>query len=172
MDTRTDRFRALFDECFQPLHAYTRRRAHPADVDDVVAEVLATAWRRLDEIPVGRELPWVYGVARRALANHRRGITRRRWLQARLDAEPRALLTSAGHDDVVSAALARLTSRDQEVLRLHAWEDLPVADIAVALGCSENAAALRLSRARKKFREEMTALDATRTHAERKVTDV
>lgn len=32
-----------------------------------------TAWRRIADIPDGSELPWLYGVARRVVMNHRRG---------------------------------------------------------------------------------------------------
>ena len=171
MEDRTARFRRLFDATYKPLHAYVRRRADAADADDLVADVLTVAWRRLDAIPAGAELPWLYGVARRTLANHRRGQARRRRLTTRL-----AALVDAGgtddHDDgAVLAALARLSAADRELLQLAAWEDLDAADIAVALGCSVNAAALRLSRARRKLRTRLTELERSRTQAARKVTD-
>ena len=171
MEDRTARFRRLFDATYQPLHAYVRRRADAADADDLVADVLTVAWRRLDAIPAGAELPWLYGVARRTLANHRRGHARRRRLTTRLA----ALAGNGGPDDhddgAVLAALARLSAADRELLRLAAWEDLDAADIAVALGCSVNAAALRLSRARRKLRIRLTEVEPTRTQAARKVTD-
>ena len=171
MEDRTARFRRLFDATYQPLHAYVRRRADAADADDLVADVLTVAWRRLDAIPAGAELPWLYGVARRTLANHRRGQARRRRLTTRLA----TLADGSGPDDkddeAVLAALGRLSAADRELLRLAAWEDLDAADIAVALGCSVNAAALRLSRARRKLRTRLTELDPTRTQPARKVTD-
>ena len=40
------------------------------------------AWRRRDELP-GEPLPWLYGVARKVLANHRRGGARREALAER-----------------------------------------------------------------------------------------
>lgn len=61
MTEREDRFRALFDASYRPLHAYVRRRTCPSDADDIVAEVLTVAWRRLDDIPPGASLPWLYG---------------------------------------------------------------------------------------------------------------
>jgi RNA polymerase sigma-70 factor, ECF subfamily len=49
----------------------------------------------------------------------------------------------------VVAALARLPSAEQELLRLVAWEGLSHREVAAVLGCSENAAAIRLHRARR-----------------------
>src|SRR4029453_6989545 len=65
-----------------PPHArlgYARRRVdRPEDAADVVADTMLVAWRRLDEVPSGRETrPWLFGVARRVLANGRRGRGRR-----------------------------------------------------------------------------------------------
>lgn len=143
-------------------------------MDDVVAETLLVAWRRLDDVPPS-PLPWLYGVARRVLANHRRGEQRRERLAGRVataacaDAVPTD--TAVADDPVVLAALAALVPRDQEVLRLAAWEGLTAAEIAVALDCSENAAALRLSRARRKLRIALTARPDVRTQGVRTSSD-
>ena len=40
--------------------------------DELTADVLVVAWRRRADIPAGAELPWLYAVARRVLANYRR----------------------------------------------------------------------------------------------------
>lgn len=167
MDERTERYRGLFDACYQPLLAYARRRGSAADADDLVAEVLTTAWRRLDDIPTGYELPWLYGVARRTLANQRRGSMRRLRLLERVGSD-QAVAPAAEGDDEVAIALAQMSPDDQEILRLAAWEDLRAAEIAVVLGCSANAAALRLSRARRRFRDVMTEIAGARTGASRK----
>lgn len=47
----------------------------PKDAADAVAETFLVAWRRLPEVPSGEEArPWLYGVARRTLANQRLGF--------------------------------------------------------------------------------------------------
>lgn len=167
MDERTERYRGLFDACYEPLLAYARRRCSAADADDLVAEVLTTAWRRLEDIPTGYELPWLYGVARLTLANQRRGLVRRLRLLDRVRSEQIPEPAGESNDHVVQA-LERLSSSDREILRLAAWEDLRPAEIAVVLGCSANAAALRLSRARGRFRDVMTEIAGSRTGAPRK----
>ena len=73
------RFRELFDSHFRELLGYALRRVgSPEDAADVVAETMLVAWRRIDEVPAdGTARLWLYGVARRVLANHRRGQVRR-----------------------------------------------------------------------------------------------
>lgn len=164
-DDDTERFRALFDATYASVHAYARRRADAAVADDVVAETFLVAWRRLGDVPVGSELPWLYGVARRVLANARRSQVRWIGLQRRIADQPTYDAASPAANDVVRHALARLPPADQEVLRLAAWEDLAAPDIAVVLGCTPNAAALRLSRARRRLREVLTETNPARTQA-------
>jgi DNA-directed RNA polymerase specialized sigma24 family protein len=54
-----------------------------AKPDEVVAEVFLVAWRRLDVVPCD-SLPWLLGVARRALANHHRAVLRAAALTTRM----------------------------------------------------------------------------------------
>ena len=172
MDERTARFGRLFDDCYQPLLAYARRRSVESDADDVVAEVLTVAWRRLDDIPDGMELPWLYGVARRTLANHHRGAGRRLRLLDRLGREPAPGANAEDDGDLVRAALQRLRPGDAEILRLTAWEGLTTSELSYLLECSENAVALRLSRARRRLRDQLTGTGHGRTRADWKGSDV
>ena len=103
-----------------------RRTQAPADAEDVAAETFTIAWRKFDTIPAAEPLPWLYAVARRVLANHRRGNGRRERLAALLRVEDVATPMRAGEDrdGPVFAALATLSPADQELLRLVAWEGL------------------------------------------------
>ena len=104
------------------MQRYALRRTDAATSDDVVADALLVLWRRLDEVPAGAELPWCYGVARRCLANRRRGAERQANVVDRLMGER---TTSAPEADVeLDAALAALDSDDRELVRLWAWEGL------------------------------------------------
>jgi DNA-directed RNA polymerase specialized sigma24 family protein len=98
----TDRFRRLFAETERELLTYVLRRVDRAeDAADVVAETFLVAWRRLDKVPAGDEARlWLYGVARRQLANQRRGQLRRLRLADRLRAElPLSVAGGGGPDD-------------------------------------------------------------------------
>ena len=148
---RRARFEALAREVWSPLHRYLARRAGPEDAEDVLADAMLILWRRLDDVPRDTPLPWAYKVAQGCLANARRSQERRLKLVRRLRDEPP--VTPPGEDPALQVALDGLRAVDQEVLRLWAWEGLEAKDIAVVLGCSANAAAVRLSRARSALRE-------------------
>lgn len=142
-----------FEESFRALaghvHAYALRRTDPEMAQEVTAETFLIAWRRRDKLPA-EPLPWLYGIARRVLANQRRSASRRAALSARLDAQPASEPPSHERHGVIEA-LARLGERDREVLLLIAWEGLSTQEAATALGCSNTAFAVRLHRARRRL---------------------
>lgn len=146
MNDRRRRFEALFREVYEPLQRYALRRIDPATADDVVADALLVLWRRLDDVPADAALPWCYGVARRCLANRRRGTERQTHLVDRLMGERAA--TPVDTDPALDDALATLGADDREIVRLWAWEQLPPREIAVVLGISANAASIRVHRAK------------------------
>ncbi len=154
-----DRFRRVYAVNFEPLLGYAMRRvAQPEDAADVVAETFLVAWRRSSEMPPEAEIRlWLYGVARRILANHRRGTTRRDRLGERLRHGLRAMTAIDPGREVperltVHAALAKLGELDREVLMLTFWECLEPREIAVVLRLAPATVRTRLSRARTRFR--------------------
>ena len=136
-----------------------RRTDNTDDAADVLAETFLTAWRRLDEIPPGDQAKlWLYGTARRLLANHRRGERRRLALADRIRAE--LALTYRPPDQSadfaeIAAAFRRIPQPDQELLALAGWEELDAGQIAAVVGCSRNAARIRLHRARRRLAAEI-----------------
>jgi RNA polymerase sigma-70 factor, ECF subfamily len=161
--TRDERFEGLFRENYTAVRAYALRRA-PRDVaQDVAAETFLVAWRRLDDVP-DDALPWLYGVARRVLANTRRSADRSAAPSRRLaaDAAPAGRGDpgeSAGEGEVLRAALARLSERDREALMLVAWHGLSGARAARAAGCTRAAFAVRLHRARSRLAAQLASLE-------------
>lgn len=151
------RFNALFSRHYPAVFGYAARRVGRDEAGDATAEVFTVAWRRLDRVPPEPgALPWLYGVARRVLANHERAANRRLRLQAKAAVAAATATPGPGTGSLdVEAALTRLGRADREVLRLAAWEELAPAEIATAVGCSPNAAAVRLHRARQRLAEEM-----------------
>jgi len=164
-----DRFRSLFELRYPAIHSYVLRRLGPSsnDVVDVTAQVFAVAWRRRTHIPKSPEdLPWLYGVARRIVSRHRRGTQRRQRLENRLVSEAgiqEDVGTSPGSEVLrVRAAISRLRPKDQELLKLVLWEELTHAQVGVVLGCSTNAVALRLHKARSRLGIELEKIAARR----------
>ena len=159
------RFELLVAELHAPLLSYLVRRTDRQTAVDVLGDVLVVLWRRRAEIPVEAALPWAYGVARRCLANARRGAQRRSALAARLVVlDPPHPVDGPEAADVVDDtalrdAMARLTPPEAEALTLWAWEGLAPDEIAVALGVTPNAVSIRLHRAKIHLREALELHD-------------
>lgn len=159
MDARTG-FEALYREHAGAVRTYVRRRSDVEGADDLVAEVFLVAWRRLDDVPED-PLPWLLGVARRVLANRRRGASRDAALLDRITLEP-ASAASVEFGRLESAraivrALGALREPDREALLLVAWEGLSPGQAATVLGVRPNTFAARLSRARRRFARALAA---------------
>lgn len=157
-------FTELFRAHWTAVHAYARRRTgDPTDAHDVAAETFTVAWRRFDELPADHLLPWLYRTAANVLANRARTSRRQDRLVAKAGAAPTApdaLLDDTVVDDrALVDAFAALPDDQRELLRLVAWEGLTNDEIAAVLGITTNAAALRVSRARARFEELLTAAD-------------
>lgn len=150
-DPQRARFDALFQAHWSDVAAYAARRLPPADAADLAADVFTVAWRRLADVPPEPAARlWLFGTARRLLANQRRATARRGRLLVALEAAFE-VATPPVEPLGVAAALAALRSDDREVLRLAAWEGLGPTELAAVLGCSPGAAAVRLHRARRRF---------------------
>jgi RNA polymerase sigma factor (sigma-70 family) len=152
---RKRRFDALFQEHVSGIASYCRWRSRPGgDDEDAAAEVFLIAWRRLDDVPAGKDgRAWLYATARRVMANQARGSARRVRLNEKLNAQPVAV--EGERDDLsgrVREALAALPRRDREVLLLTEWEELTPAEIAKVMRCPAVTVRGRLHRARRRFR--------------------
>ena len=162
--SRRDRFAALYEENYHLILGYALRRAGGDEAADVVAETFLVAWRRLEEIPTGKEARlWLYGVARRVIANHARGQRRRERLVERVGADFIASTEAAPVTSVASAAaiaFGRLRPDERELLALVAWEGLDAGEIASVCKCSRNAVRIRFYRARRRFVRELERLGA------------
>lgn len=144
-------------EYLPAVHRYLRRRAPRDDVDDLVSEVFATAWRRRADVPREAVLPWLYRTAGFVLANHRRVRTDLAVGDAievgslagsfagAVSADPSAVVIE---DVALAAAWRQLRERDREVLLLTAWEGLSGRELAAVLGISVGGAGAAVFRAR------------------------
>jgi RNA polymerase sigma-70 factor (ECF subfamily) len=155
-----DGFSAVFDRYAPLVLRFSQRRLDDQDAAwDVVTDAFTTAWRHWEARPGQAELlPWLYAIAGNAVRDQRRAAGRRSRLVARLSALDRATPVADPADGVVlgqsvASALARLPERDQEMLRLVAWEGLTDArSIGLIMGMSPAAVRVRLHRARRRLR--------------------
>jgi RNA polymerase sigma-70 factor (ECF subfamily) len=149
-------FAYLYQTFYRQVYAYCGRRVGADSVDDLVADVFLTVWRRIGDAPTGEgALGWLYRISHLTTSNHWRGTSRRKKLDDKLESigiQPVPLV----QDQVVVreqvreviAAAQHLRERDVEVLRLSLWEHLSSDEIGAVLEISPNAAKQRLHRAR------------------------
>ena len=136
-----------------------------ADADDAAQEVFMIAARRLSSIEPDRERAFLYGTARRVLANTRRGVRRRRETgEGEIADESEA--SSALPDELVALVRARSLLDDlllelpgelRSALVLAELEGATVPEIAAFEGIPVGTAASRLRRAREAFRALLAA---------------
>jgi RNA polymerase sigma-70 factor, ECF subfamily len=152
-------FDSLFDAHYSELRRFVLRRIENRDAtEDVLAETFATAWRRREQKPTPA-LPWLFGICRNVIANHRRSTRRRLRLIARLahsrpevGRDPAELLADRSQ---IAGAFSQLSPAQREVLRLVAWDGLAAKDAATVLGCTPGAFRVRLHRARSELAKQL-----------------
>jgi RNA polymerase sigma-70 factor, ECF subfamily len=163
---RADRYNELYRAHYDAVLRYALRRTDGETARDVVADTFLIAWRRLNAVPAdpGQVAPWLYGVARRVLANAERSKRRAERATARLGQErtgdgPPDLAVAVTERAQLGRALATLKSADQEALRLVGWEELDLAEAALAMRCSRATMAVRLHRARQRLERALAWAD-------------
>lgn len=154
-------FEALYDRCAAAVLGYCLRRTTPELAEDAFAETFAVAWRRRDAVPA-EPLPWLYGVARKVIANQRRSARRQAAVARRLvETTPAPSAEDAPESSRrVVAALSQLREADRELLLLVAWEGLKPAAAAHVLGITPARCRLRLHRARRRLERLVARADA------------
>ena len=170
LGSRTDpaQFAELYRRHIDHLIGFVARRTNrAADVADVVSStfMIALETRAAFDPHKGDALPWLYGIARRLMANQRRRFGREKDATSRLRA--RRLIDNDDLErleeriDVERASprlqqsLAHVKPLHREALLLVGPDKLSVADAANVLGIPPAAFRVRLSRARKALRQAM-----------------
>lgn len=152
------------------IRRYVTRRIGAEAVDDVVAETFLVAFRqRAGYADDGRDcLPWLYGIATRLGHRHWRSETRQLRVLARTGADPvtepftdrvEAAVEASALKPRLAAALARLPASQRDALLLLVWADLSYEQIAKATGVPLGTVQSRISRARRRLRQQLSDLD-------------
>lgn len=165
MDQRHRKFQILFETNAPGIRSFALRRVPSDEADEIVAETFLVAWRRLESVPID-PTGWLYGVARLVIQNHRRTIGRQQAVARRIESNPHHPNNQCWTTEFVDArlevmaALARLSVGDQEVLLLAYWDFANAKTAAYAMNCSPSAFRVRLSRARKRLRQELKRVES------------
>lgn len=145
-------FDQLYDRHVLEVYRYIARRHIGNDAQDLTGDVFLIAFQKLNSIPAGSELPWLYRTAWNVLANaHRKNDP----IPANFDLteiEPDCADVVITNDQL-NRSWQKLPQKDREILRLAAWEGLSGKELAATLGISEGGAGAALSRARANLRK-------------------
>ncbi|POX66413.1 RNA polymerase subunit sigma-24 [Microbacterium sp. Ru50] len=156
----------LFDR-YEPRlfrHA-TRLLTDREDAKDAVAIAFFELWRKRTGVRLvdGSPLPWLLTTVANAARNLERAGRRYRALLAKTPAAAASAAPSAHDESGVLAALKQLPAGEQSVVVLSVLEGYPERDVAQTLGIPVGTVKSRLSRAKSRLRDEMTALEASWT---------
>jgi hypothetical protein len=94
---QAEHFSHIYDRHFPGVYAYIASRLGPDEAEDLTAETFTDAFRRRASFDSARGTvrPWLFGIATRLVAQHRRAEARRYRALARITAEPAAALDSS-----------------------------------------------------------------------------
>ncbi len=149
-------FRTLFDRYSGRLLGYFRRFVGRDPVaQDLVQQTFLHLHRARKDYRLGAPLrPWLYTIA----ANLRREHFRRRGRRPEVQLDPdrhrgpvATPATSTPEARLLRRALAQLPEHERDVLVLHWFEGLSMAEVAQVLGASRSAVKVRAHRAYKKL---------------------
>lgn len=133
------------------------------DAKDAVAIAFFELWRKRETVRLvdGSPLPWLLNAAANCARNLERSGRRYRALIERAPARDEHGHPVLHDESGVLAALKRLSPRDQSVIVLTVLEGYPDSAAAEALGIPVGTVKSRLSRAKAKLRDEISALEAS-----------
>ncbi|HUZ55955.1 MAG TPA: RNA polymerase sigma factor [Streptosporangiaceae bacterium] len=165
-----EKFAVVFRRHVGAIQRYVTRRIGPGQADDVVAETFLVAFRqRAGYRDDGRDcLPWLYGIATNLVGRHWRTEVRQLRLLARTGADPvteaftdrvDAAVTAGSAKGRLAAALAGLPASQRDALLLVAWAGLSYDQAALAIGVPLGTVQSRVSRARRRLRQQLADLD-------------
>jgi RNA polymerase sigma factor (sigma-70 family) len=131
-------FQHLLDAHGVDLHRFCVAQAGPHHGPDCFQETVIAALRAYPELRDGTNLRgWLFTIAHHKVIDHHRATSRRPTL---VEAPPDLRAEAASADGDLWRAVAALSDKQRGAIALRYLGDLPYAEIAVALGCSEAAA--------------------------------
>lgn len=148
-------FQALLDAHGADLHRFCVAHAGPHHGDDCFQEAVLAALRAYPELQSATNLRgWLFTIAHSKVIDHHRATTRR---PIPVDEVPDEGLSPTVVDGSVWASVARLPDKQRGAIALRYLGDLPYAEIAAVLECSEAAARQNVRAGLASLRVEVTS---------------
>jgi RNA polymerase sigma factor (sigma-70 family) len=158
-------FAPIFDRHFDLVHGYIRKRVGESLADDLASQVFLVAFDRRDRYDRTRASarPWLLGIATNLIHGKRRQEIRqlRAYGKAGVETVADPLEGVEARADArrlrpqLAAVLAALPKDEVDPLLLFAWAELSYEEIAEALEMPVGTVKSRLSRARRRVREQL-----------------
>jgi RNA polymerase sigma-70 factor (ECF subfamily) len=141
---------AAFEALIGPLVEPALRLAYSMlgdrwEAEDAAQEAITRAWRKLHQLRPGMPVrPWFLAI----VVNQCRNVRRTRWFKTVRLADVFRSGAEADLEKVdLERALQRLPAIDRQAIFMHFYLDMPVDEVADALGISNSAARARIYRA-------------------------
>jgi RNA polymerase sigma-70 factor (ECF subfamily) len=171
-------FIQLYEQYRGPIHSYVYRLlGRLEDADDVTQEVFVRAcmsWNKLYERE--RLSSWLYRIATNLCVDLLRRRKRISWWTFHPRSNDGGSIEELSSDlipfladdggipevaerELIQLTLAQLSAEDAAILVLNAAQGVPYQEIAAIIGISPNAAATRISRAKRRFAEQYKRLN-------------
>lgn len=132
------------------------------DAEETLADTLLTAWRKASTIrDAARLRPWLLTTATRLALRRRRGF-RPQIVRLDVAGDPSDRERSPVDRLALQQAINDLPPKMRAVVALHDVADLPLAEVAAALGRSENTVKSQLREARARLRRAFAADEVER----------
>jgi RNA polymerase sigma factor (sigma-70 family) len=149
-------------ESSEDLLRFFLRRLEREDAADALADVMTTAWRRVDALPEPAEEArmWLFGIARNVMLHASRGNVRRALLAKKLRGVMMLSSPSPAPDSGIEIrdAINRLDSDLAELIRLVHWDGFSLVEAAALLGMPASTARGRYQRAKEALREALSPI--------------
>jgi RNA polymerase sigma-70 factor (ECF subfamily) len=164
--------RSAFDSLFLKYQDYVYNIVYgiigkEEEARDITQDVFLQVHRALPSFRRGsRFATWLYRIAVNRAVDAARSQRRWRWLplvetlkaeKSPIESPEQAAERHSNHD-TVQKVLLNIPVQHREILVLRYFQDLSIEEIAEVLGCSEQAAKVRLHRARLHFKEKYLAI--------------
>jgi RNA polymerase sigma factor (sigma-70 family) len=157
----------LAQQARERLYTYVYRLTQNDDLaQEIVQESLLEMCKVIGKLKkADRFWPWLYGIAVNKLRRHyRTEQTQRRVAISSLEINKATKERQDGLENlvseelkhIVSAAMKKLRTRHKAVLVMRCYDEMPYADIAESLGCSEFSTRMLFLRAKKSLQRELS----------------
>ncbi|HET6551719.1 MAG TPA: RNA polymerase sigma factor [Solirubrobacter sp.] len=155
-------FREFYDRYATWVHSWFQRQTGSDSAAlDLTAETFAQAWhaaRRFRDLANGSGAPWLFGIARNLLRQYHKhnrieSAARERlgmptaWAECEDYEAVDERMVASSLAPLLRHAIRALPAEQRRALELRVVQQLDYEEVAGALGCTQNAARLRVSRA-------------------------